>query len=139
MVLAATPNSVEVASLLARVALAVVFVVASVTKFRDPVGTRQGVSDLVSPRLAPFSLALPIVELIVAVGLLLTPRPWRDVASYVALALLLVFTALILRAMRLKHPPACHCFGASSAQPVGSPMVIRNIAFVVLALVSLVA
>lgn len=134
--LAAT-DLANVAAVIARLALGVVFVLAAGTKLRDPQGSRQGMSDLLSPRFAPLSIALPIVELAIALGMLVAPPPWRNYATFASMLLLVAFTGAILRAMQRPHPPACHCFGASSTQPVGAPMVVRNAAFLLLALVAL--
>jgi uncharacterized membrane protein YphA (DoxX/SURF4 family) len=119
---------------MARIALAAVFLAAAVAKGRDLDGTREGVSALASPSLAPIGVALPLVEALLGVGLLI-PTTAR-LAAIVSIILLLIFSALIIRGLRQDHPPACHCFGGNSKQPVSTQMVMRNAAFIVLAVVA---
>jgi uncharacterized membrane protein YphA (DoxX/SURF4 family) len=125
------------AAVIARVTLAVVFAVASFGKLRDLQGTRDGVSTLASPAIAVLAPGLPAAELAVSIGLLV-PRFSRG-AAIAAIVLLVVFSALIIRALKRGHAPVCHCFGARTVQPININMVARNGAFIALALVAVAA
>jgi len=124
----------EIALLIARLVLASVFAVAGLTKLSDRAGTRQVLIDFgVSPKLAPsVAVALPIAELVLAAGLLLTELAWA--ASLGVLVLLAGFSVAI--AVNLAHGrrPDCRCFGRIAAAPIGWRTLARN---VVLGLVAL--
>lgn len=122
-----------IALLLARSVLAVVLVVAAITKLRDRRGTAEAAVHLGVPeRAAPSTAALlPLAEAGCAV-LLLLPSTAR-VGGAAAAALFGVFTVLIVRTLRSGARPACHCFGQLSDEPIGAGTVVRNVALVVVA------
>lgn len=116
----------EIALLLARLVLAVVFGVAATAKLLDRGGSRQAVADFGVPsRLAaPVAALLPLVELAVAGSLIPGLTAWW--AALGALALLLLFVAAIGVSLARGRRPACRCFGQLSSSPVGSTTLARN-------------
>lgn len=75
---------------------------------------------------APAAVFLPLVELLVAAGLLLGNRPAAPLA---AIALLLVFAgAMAINIMRGRRHIDCGCGHAGLRQTLGWPMVARNLA-----------
>ena len=125
--------------LLARLALAAVFVVAGIGKLADLPGSRKAVRDFGVPeRLAPAAgLLLPIAELVVAVALL--PAVTARWGALGALALLLVFIGGIGYNLARGQTPDCHCFGQIHSAPAGWPTIGRNAALAAVALFVVVA
>src|SRR5918912_4623127 len=123
----------EVALLVARMVLALVFGVAGVAKLADRAGSQQALRDFGLPGwlASPVGVLLPLVELGVAVALLPVASAWWGAIAATALLLLFVvgMSVTLLRGRR----PACHCFGQLHSAPVGGPTLIRNL---VLALVA---
>ena len=114
------------ALLLARLLLAVVFVVAGLSKLADRAGTREAVRDFGVPgRLArPLAVLLPSAELAVAATLVLPTSAWWGAAG--ALALLLLFSAGIGLMLARGRRPACHCFGQLASAPIGWSTLARK-------------
>ncbi len=109
-----------------RVALAVVFATAAVGKLLDLAGSRRAAAEFGLPAQAAdlVGTALPIAELAIAAGLVVTPSArWAGLA---ALILLGMFMLAIGRLMRRGEAPDCHCFGAVHSEPVGAPTLVRN-------------
>lgn len=119
----------QLLTVLLRIALSVVFGIAGVTKFLDPRGTRDAVKNFGSPdSLAPaLSIALPLVELAVAVGLLFTTS--FKISSLAALVLLAMFVLAIGVNLARGHTHDCHCFGQLYSRPLGWPTLLRNVVF----------
>jgi len=121
--------------LAARVALSAIFLVASYGKLRDLPGSRQTIQNFGLPggpaRVA--GVALPVVELVVAVLLIFPPT--ARAGAIVALLLLLAFIAGIANVMRQGLAPDCHCFGAVHSEPAGPKTLARNALFAVMAVV----
>jgi uncharacterized membrane protein YphA (DoxX/SURF4 family) len=80
----------------------------------------------------PWSVpVVPWVEL--AVGALLVVQLARPLVALVAVALIAVFTVvLVVRLAQGRHPP-CACFGRFSARPIGPWSVVRNVVLIGLA------
>jgi hypothetical protein len=55
------------------------------------------------------------------------------------LLVLVGFTVLILRRLAEGRRPPCACFGAWSTKPLGRGHVVRNLGFIALAVVALLA
>jgi peroxiredoxin len=113
---------------LARLGLAAVFGIAAIGKLVDGEGTRQAVGRFGVPAalVNPVALGLPLVELLIAAGLLLTASvTW---AAAAAIALLLVFCGAIVRLLARGESPDCHCFGSLGSVPVGRGTLVRNLA-----------
>jgi hypothetical protein len=111
--------------LVARLLLAAVFAVAALAKLADPSGTRASLRGFGLPAWAagPGVWALPFVEL--AVAGLLVPADTARVGAVAALALLVVFSAVLARELVRGENVNCNCFGALSA-PSASRALVRN-------------
>jgi uncharacterized membrane protein YphA (DoxX/SURF4 family) len=79
--------------------------------------------------------ALPWVEL--AIGAALVLQLGRPVAALAAIVSLLAFSGLIVLRLSQGRRPACACFGAWSAKPIGTSHLIRNGALLVAAVAAL--
>jgi peroxiredoxin len=114
---------------LLRIALSAIFSVAGVTKLIDPRGTRDAVKNFGAPEpLAPaLAIALPIVELLIAAGLLVAST--TSVSSLAALLVLALFIVAIGVNLARGHTHDCHCFGQLYSRPLGWPTLARNVVF----------
>src|SRR4051794_40429390 len=107
------------ALLIARIALAAVFLTAGATKLLDRPGFRRVLAAFGLERsLAhPVSVLIPVAEVAVAAGLLVASAArW---AALGALLLLAVFGAAILGALARGRAPDCHCFGRLRSARIG--------------------
>src|SRR2546430_4485796 len=97
--------------LAARLALAVVFVVAGLAKLLDRAGSRQALIGFgVPPGLAqPMAVVLPLAEVAVAIALVPLASAWWSAVA--ALVLLAAFVAAIGLNLARGRRPDCHCFG----------------------------
>ena len=127
------------ATLILRIVLASVFVVAAVSKALDPTETKRAAQDFgLGPSLASVTVfALPLVELIVAVSLL--AQPYVRVGALAAVVLLLIFAAAIARLMLRGETVACNCFGQLQSSMTGRGTLVRNLALAVTAAIVSVA
>jgi hypothetical protein len=119
--------------LIARLGLALVFVVAALAKLVDLAGFRQtlvdfGLHTAVGRWAAP---AIVATELIIA-GLLV-PTPTAIAGATAAVALLAVFSAAIGRVLRRGEAPDCGCMGAARSKPVSRSTLARNAALALVA------
>ncbi|HWE63015.1 MAG TPA: MauE/DoxX family redox-associated membrane protein [Chloroflexota bacterium] len=112
--------------LVARLVLAVVFLVAGLAKLADLGGARRTIAEfgLPDPLARPLGLLLPTVELAVVVALIPARSAWLGAAC--ALALLLLFIAAIGVNLARGRAPACRCFGQIHPAPVGRLTLLRN-------------
>ena len=117
----------------ARTVLAAVLLVAAIVKLRHRETTRAQTVTLVGARRGRIiASALPIIEIVIAVALVV----WTSaVPGVIAVVLLLAFTGVLLRAQARRLP--CPCFaGTGGTTPVGPAAIIRNavlLAYAVLA------
>lgn len=84
------------------------------------------------------SLVVPVVpwvELVVGAALVL--QLGRPVAALGAIALLVVFSVVIVVRLAQGRRPPCACFGAWSATPIGASHLLRNGVLLVLAVAAL--
>lgn len=118
-------------SLLLRVCLSVLFVVAALAKLMDLPGTRAGIAGFgMGPRLAGIlSVALPVTELCVALLLVLAPLPGAAAAA----ALLLMFSLVVVVNLLQGRAPACNCFGSMSETPISWRIAVRNMGLILVA------
>src|SRR5579885_1227581 len=100
--------------------LAVVFAWAGVAKLARHADTALAFASLGLP--APLAWAVPAAELAVA-GVLLVRPP---VGAAAALALLALFSLVLVRALARGEPVRCACFGARRAEVVSPGDVVRN-------------
>ena len=120
-------------AVLARLALALVFVVSAVTKLRDRSGFRTAVDAFGVPAAAApaVAAALPYLELVCAL-LLVLAAPAATLGAAGAALLLLAFTVAIVINLRQGKHPDCHCFGQLGSSRIGWPTVARNVALLVI-------
>jgi hypothetical protein len=114
------------AASLSAMLLAGVFVVAAIAKLLDRAGTRETLVGFGVPAraAAPGAVALPLLELAIAVALIPSATAvWGAVAG---LATLLVFTAAIAVTLARGAAPDCNCFGGLSRTAVGRGTLVRN-------------
>jgi uncharacterized membrane protein YphA (DoxX/SURF4 family) len=112
----------------ARVVLGAVFLVAAVTKLRDPdwadVAARFGL---------PRPLALPLAAVELVLGALLVAQVGAPQVPLVALALLAVFAGAAAAHVVRGDDVGCGCFGSASHAPVTWRTVARNVGLCALA------
>src|SRR5262245_5738696 len=123
----------EVILLLIRIFLFGVFALAGVGKLLDLEGSEKAVREFGVPdSLAkPFSVVLPLAELLIAVLLLPVSTAWFGAIG--GFLLLAVFIGGMIWQMAKGNAPDCHCFGAIHSEPVSTKSLIRNIIFAALA------
>lgn len=124
----------DIALLLIRIFLAVIFLVAGVGKLLDLKGSEKAVKDFGTPdEFAKFfSIGLPFAEIVFGVCLLFVSMSW--VGALGAGILLLTFTGGMIFHLAQGNAPDCHCFGAIHSEPVSKKSLIRNIIFSLLAI-----
>jgi hypothetical protein len=115
----------------ARVILAVVLVVAAVAKLRARDATRRSTVALLGQRGAVVAAVLPWVEIAIAIALVVW---WAPLPGIVAAAVLLGFTAIVVRAQLRQLP--CPCFGGAGNRAAGPKQVLRNAALIALAILA---
>lgn len=130
----ALSGSVATVLLCARLLLAGVFALASVTKLADLRGSRSAVAAFGVPErlAAPLGTLLPVSELAIAAALL--PAGSARVGALGAAALLGLFIAAITRTMARGEAPECHCFGQLHSEPAGPGALIRNVVLMAVAI-----
>ncbi len=124
---------------LAVLVLAGVLVSSAFLKLKDSAAARasvEGFTVIPGALVTPIALALPVVELVLGIGLLLTSASPFVVVSSAVLVLMVAFTVLVLLTLSRGEAPACHCFGAVSSQPISKFTVARNLALTGLAIVA---
>jgi uncharacterized membrane protein YphA (DoxX/SURF4 family) len=119
----------------AALVLALSFLLAGVLKLRMPAATRDAFRALGVPRAATAARIVPLTELALGILLVVVPR----IGAVLALATLAVFTAFLGDRLRRGVATPCNCFGARSARPLSQREIVRNLTFVVLALLALLA
>jgi thiol-disulfide isomerase/thioredoxin/uncharacterized membrane protein YphA (DoxX/SURF4 family) len=119
--------------LVARLLLALVFLMAGLTKLVDRSGSRQALIDFGLPAAlaTPFGILLPLAELAVAAALIPASTAWWGALG--ALALLLLFVAGISINLARGRKPDCRCFGQLHSAPAGWRTLARNGALAVIA------
>ncbi len=127
----------EVATLIARVVLAVILIVAGATKIANRPRARQSLIEFgVRQSWIPSLIwLLPVSEVMTALALIWTRTSWSG--SIAALCLFLVFSGGIAYNLALGNRPECNCFGQLGSTRVGPRTIARNtlLAFVAAALV----
>jgi uncharacterized membrane protein YphA (DoxX/SURF4 family) len=113
--------------LVASILLGLVFLVSGASKLAAGPGWPEQARGLGAP-----SFVVPVL-------------PWFEIvlgptlAAVTALLVLVGFTVLILRRLAEGRRPPCACFGAWSTKPLGRGHVVRNLGFIALAVVALLA
>lgn len=82
----------------------------------------------------PVAQVVPFVEIGVGVPLAAQLfKPWPAIA---AVALLVVFTVVVVQRLRDGSRPPCGCFGSRSKRPLGAYHVARNLGLLAVAVVA---
>lgn len=120
--------------LLIRLGLVGVFGIAAFGKLIDREGSAKALREFGIPELLvpAFVFLLPITEFAVAFGLIFVQTSWF--AAIAGGTLLAVFTGGMLYQMAKGNAPDCHCFGQIHSEPVSISSVLRNVAFLALAI-----
>lgn len=115
-----------IGSLLARLVLTLVFAVAGLAKLSNIDNTREMLAGFGVGRglLTSLAFALPLVELLMAVALLVPATAY--VGALMALALLALFTGAILFNLAQGRRPVCNCLGQIGSAPIGPLTLVRN-------------
>jgi putative oxidoreductase len=108
-------------ALLARLGLGALFVIAGVLKLREPTDFATAIANYqLWPQLAaPLAAALPSIEIVVGLAVLIAPRPWRAGAAAAIALLMLMFTVATASAVVRGIDVACGCFGTESGTITG--------------------
>ena len=114
------------ALLVARIALALLFLTAAIAKLADRGSLKSTLREFRVPAavVGPASWALPLTELAIAVFLI--PAPTAQAAAGLALGVLIVFSAAMIISLRRDERPDCNCFGRVHSAPVGPGALARN-------------
>jgi uncharacterized membrane protein YphA (DoxX/SURF4 family) len=121
--------------LVASILLGLVFLVSGGSKLAAGPGWPEQAGGLGAP-----SFVVPVLPWFETVlGAVLVMQLVPTLAAAVALLVLVGFTVLILRRLAEGQRPPCVCFGAWSTKPLGRGHVVRNLAFIGLAVVALLA
>lgn len=118
-----------------RLVLAGVLLVAAATKLRDRAGMPARLHALAVPDEAvpAVTVGLPVVEVLVAVGLVAWPSSIVPVC--VALGLLVLFSIIVATTLSRGVEVACACFGGASAEPISARTIVRNAWLIALGIV----
>lgn len=114
----------------ASVAIGLVFLVSGASKLASPQAWQAGADGLGVPRFA----ARPVPFAEIAVGAVLAAVWQRSFVAWIAVAMLVAFTALLALRLAQGQRPVCACFGSWSAKPIGVVHILRNAGFLLLAL-----
>lgn len=120
-------------ALAASVALGIAFLVAGGSKIAAGPAWASQAAELGAPAVAV--PALPWLELVV--GAALAFQIMRSIVALAAIGLLVAFSVLIARRLAEGKRPACACFGAWSAKPIGPGHLVRNAALAGLGVLTL--
>lgn len=119
----------------AAVAVAVVLLVAGVSKLAQPAQWRSQAAGLGVP--SAVATVVPFVELVL--GALLLVQWQRSLVAWCAVGLFVAFTALLVIRLAQGVRPPCACFGSLSSKPIGLGHVARNAFFIALAVLAALA
>lgn len=121
-------------TLLARLVVGVLFVVAGALKLENPTAFATEIANYrFMPQLAPWlAVTLPATELVVGAALVVAPDRWRRAASLAAMGLLVMFTVAIVHVVRAGINVDCGCFGGNTG-PVTAWTAARDLALLALA------
>ncbi len=107
----------------AALVLACIFGAAAVAKVRNQEATVASFRGLRLPAPVLLAMAVPLVEVVVAVGMVAAPTAM----SVPAIALLLAFSIVIVRAVVSGSTVSCACFGGGAEdRPVSTLELVRN-------------
>ncbi|XAS77786.1 MauE/DoxX family redox-associated membrane protein [Dermatophilaceae bacterium Sec6.4] len=117
-----------------------VLLLSGIAKLRDHAGTVAaikgfGVIPVPEDARALVARVVPVVEIVLAIGLLVTSGPSFIVIGTLVVALMLGFTVLVSVTLARGEAPSCHCFGELTPEPISKSTAIRNAVLTVFAVV----
>jgi uncharacterized membrane protein YphA (DoxX/SURF4 family) len=115
------------------IALAVVFVIAGVSKLASLTWPVQARALAVPPFVVP---AVPVAEIVLGAGAITGFQRWILIAM---LLMLVAFTGVLVFNLARGRRPPCACFGGRTPRPISWLSVVRNLVFVGLAIAALAA
>lgn len=120
------------AALVLRLGLGGLLAAAGLLKLRDPAGFAVEIANYqLLPILAPYlAAALPSTELVLGLGLMVAPRPWRRAAAVGVAMLFGAFTVAVGSAYLRGINIACGCFGGGG-DAIGPLTLARNLGLLV--------
>jgi uncharacterized membrane protein YphA (DoxX/SURF4 family) len=121
--------------MVASIVLGAVFLLSGASKVASGPAWRTQARELGAPE--PLVPVLPWFEIVLGAVLAVGVAPLA--AGVVALAVLGAFTALIVRRLAAGQRPPCACFGSWSSKPLGPGHLVRNLAFMALAVLVVLA
>lgn len=104
-------------------AVAVVLAWAGARKAVDPAGTAEGFARLGLDAPGRWARVVPVTELGTAGAVIVVP----PAGAAAAIALLAVFTVVLVIAWRRPEPVPCACFSTARSEPVGPADIVRNL------------
>lgn len=121
-------NLILFAAISARVLLAGVFGLAGAAKLADRAAAGRSLTEFGVPGQLAEMLAglLALTELVLAAAVLPTVSARLGAAGIASL--LTLFITVIAVTLARGRKPACHCFGQLRSEPIGPPVVVRNLA-----------
>jgi len=128
------------AALLSPFVVAAVLLVSGLAKLRDAPGVDAAFRSLRVPSVLDrlwVRRAFPWAEVALGALLVAAPSPLNVVAAAAALALMGVYLALVVAAVRRPEPADCHCFGTLTGGRVSRRTVARNALLVSAATIAL--
>lgn len=126
-----------VATICAPLLLAGVLALAAASKWGDRASLVSVTRQLRLPaRVGALARAVPGVEVLLAAGLLLAPWPVAPVVATAVLGLMLAYTFVVVRGVRMTPRPSCGCFGRAGV-PLTGRTVARNLVLTGLAAATL--
>jgi hypothetical protein len=115
--------------------LGALLVWAAVAKIRRPDFTRESFARLGLRWPDSLAVAVPAVELVVAVLLV----AWPPAGGAAALVLFVAFTVVLVRVVRSGAHVGCACFGSPRVESVSWADVVRNVGLVVMSVLAMSA
>jgi hypothetical protein len=119
--------ALEIALVIARIALIGFFLVAAIVKLLDLRGGVKALKEFGLPARAagPLALLVPVAEIVVAA--LLASEGLLRWGAAGASSLLVIFSVVLSGNLVRGRRPECHCFGKLSLRPIGWSTVARNV------------
>jgi uncharacterized membrane protein YphA (DoxX/SURF4 family) len=110
----------------ARLVLALAFLVAGWAKLMDRPAAQKAVADFGIPEslARPIGVLLPVAELAIAVALVVSR--WSVAGAAGAVFLLSFFVVAISANLARGQRPDCNCFGQIRSAPIGPHTLVRN-------------
>ena len=129
-------SSAPLAAIITVLTLATVLLTSGIAKLRDTRATRDAFDALRVPRVVPKDAAanaLPWIEIVLAVLLLISPSAWLVPVTLALALLMLAYAGLVGRALNFDEPVTCSCFGSLGRHDVDRTTLARNVLLVGLA------